>query len=238
MSDARSTPPPSASVMPENAPPEALGCRGAPELLSLDGLPVAAQPGAKMENNRWSALWSESASLSPLALAGLPPRQLSNAENIATVSWGRVPPALWHTCTHWAPGGALRLVRRGGVSWLRVIIILFLFKKIDRQLAPPVHLNSVLGWSICSEPVEGSLGGIFCAGGMGRADLAAPCEGTAAVRRRGHGRTDPAGTPLFARRMRALRWPIRKRGAARVLDRAPGRRSCPVWASPRRFAKT
>ena len=71
-------------------------------------------------------------------------------------------------------------------------------------------------------------GALFVPGGMGRADLAAPCEGIAAVRRRGHGRTDPAGTPLFARRMRALRRPIRKSGAARLLERAPGRRSCPV----------
>ena len=39
-----------------------------------------------------------------------------------------------------------------------------------------------------------------------------------------------AGNPLFARRMRALRRPIRKSGAARLLGRAPGRRSCPVWA--------
>ena len=39
-----------------------------------------------------------------------------------------------------------------------------------------------------------------------------------------------AGNPLFARRMRALRRPIRKSGAEGLLGRAPGRRSCPVWA--------
>ena len=39
-----------------------------------------------------------------------------------------------------------------------------------------------------------------------------------------------AGNPLFARRMRALRRPIRKSGAEGLLGRAPGRRSYPVWA--------